>query len=462
MKSEQTKKAIYSYIFICIVTWLTISVFFNLPIRNEHIIVLISFLINGFYIFKNLFKSSKIGHSLKDVLYIFMLIFMFLSPVVQYVTNTFSWWNIHLITKEAILYANLLILIFMLTYQISYDKKPKKRKKIASKTEIENIKTVMSFFFIASVIASIFIIYKIEFKNLFSRSTYLININKRSLGLVITTTLRSISVIYVAINLAFIKQKKYIYKKIPFIIGLVLMLLVNFPTATARFWMAAIYLGLFIIVLRKSNNPHFLKLTILLGMLTVFPLINIFRRNSFQEVLALKINIPKVTELFSYGDFDSYSMLTRVIIYTASNGLSFGRQLFGNILFFIPRSIWIEKPIGTGSMIANNLGWQFTNVSCPYIGEGYINFGIIGVIIFAGVLGVLSKKLDNSYEGSIENEESTINYVDIVYPFTLGFLFFILRGDLLSSLSFYIGFMVPIIILFLIQKLQRKIIKNEK
>ena len=36
--------------------------------------------------------------------------------------------------------------------------------------------------------------------------------------------------------------------------------------------------------------------------------------------------------------------------------------------------------------------------------------------------------------------------IRILYPFYLGFFLFILRGDLLSSLSYSIGFSLPIII----------------
>ncbi|MGO4928337.1 O-antigen polymerase [Fundicoccus sp. Sow4_F4] len=394
------------------------------------------------------------GHSLKDVFYLFMLLFMFLSPLIQYVTDNFPWWDTHLIVDRAILHANFTIFIFLITYQVSYSMKSRTSRNTGYQRNIKNVNIVIDSLFVASFIASIFVISIVGFQNLFSRSTYVINTNSRSAGLIIANTLRAIPVIYVAINLVFIKKYKYIYKKIPLILGITLMILINFPTATARFWMASIYLGLFIILLGKSKNPHFLKFTLLLGMLVVFPVINIFRRNSFQEVLLLGIDIPRVTELLTYGDFDSYSMLVRGIIYTSVNGISWGRQLLGNVLFFVPRTVWPNKPIGSGLMIASDLGWQFTNVSFPYIGEGYINFGILGVILFAVVLGRISKKADHRYKFSIENTKVEINYVDIVYPFTLGFLFFIMRGDLLSSLSFYIGFMLPVIVLFILQKLR--------
>ncbi len=146
-------------------------------------------------------------------------------------------------------------------------------------------------------------------------------------------------------------------------------------------------------------------------------------------------------------------MLVRTIIYVNFHGITWGNQLLGSLLFFIPRKFWPQKPIGSGHTIATDLGWDFTNVSCPYIGEGYINFGILGVILFAITLAVLTKFGDVAYKKSVYSNSKEITIIELVYPFSIGFLFFILRGDLLSSLSYYIGFMVPVILLWLVQLL---------
>lgn len=184
--------------------------------------------------------------------------------------------------------------------------------------------------------------------------------------------------------------------------GSLLMILVNFPSGTARYWTASIYIGLIILILKKFKNPHTFKILIFVGQFVIFPLINIFRNNSFSEVLKLNITIPNPAEAFLKGDYDSYSMLLRAFIHTNVHGVTFGYQLLGNLLFFIPRSIWPSKPIGSGSMVAINFGWQFTNVSMPFIGEGYINFGIIGVILFSVLLAYFTSKFDFYYHKKIE------------------------------------------------------------
>jgi len=309
----------------------------------------------------------------------------------------------------------------------------------------------MNILFIATIFCSAFIIINIGFRNLFSRGTNVLQIESSPLALIISHTFRSVSVIYVAMNLLYIVKNKRIYKKTPFIIGAILMLLVNFPTATARFWMASVYLGLLLIIKRKFKNPHLFKIVIFIGILVIFPAINIFRHNTFSDAIKQGLYIPNPADAFLVGDFDSYSMLTRAVIFVDVYGITWGRQLLGNILFFIPRKIWPTKPIGSGAMMATQMDWSFTNVSCPFIGEGYINFGVIGVILFAIFIANLTASADKVYTKSI-SFQNQISLLELVYPFSMGFLFFILRGDLLSSLSYYVGFMLPIMFLWLMQK----------
>ena len=76
-------------------------------------------------------------------------------------------------------------------------------------------------------------------------------------------------------------------------------------------------------------------------------------------------------------------MICRSLDLVSQMGSFKGKQLLGAMLFFIPRSIWPSKPIGSGATIAIYQRQSFKNISCPIIGEAIINFGIIGVIIFA-------------------------------------------------------------------------------
>lgn len=454
MNKNKIKNFLYTYLFISITIIGSLVVLSDIDIVQDSSLVIITFLINGIIIIQQLCKKSKLGYSLRDIVFLFMFLFMFMSPLVQYIRGSFPWWDTYLFSEKTLIYTNLIIMIFLIIYIIIYKFTFNTKIKLNNikNREIKNIELVIDIFFIFTILCSVYIIQKTGFSNLFARSTNGLKIDSSSYALIVSNTFRSIPVIYVGMNLLFIQNYNRIYKILPFIVGIILMLLTNFPTSTARFWMASVYLGILIIVVKKTRNPHLFKILIFIGILLVFPAINVFRHNTVEDVIRSGINLQSVSDAFLEGDYDAYSMLVRSIIYVNWYGSTLGHQLLGNLLFFIPRTLWPSKPIGSGAMIAHELGWKFSNVSCPYIGEGYVNFGIFGILIFPIILGIITKFSDLGYIYIKKNNNKKITFIELIYPFSIGFLFFILRGDLLSSLSYYIGFMIPIIIIYIIQR----------
>ena len=119
--------------------------------------------------------------------------------------------------------------------------------------------------------------------------------------------------------------------------------------------------------------------------------------------------------------------------YVNQFGFSYGYQLLGALLFFVPRSIWPSKPYGTGRMAFEALHQHwFTNVSAPLVAEGYSNFGIIGLIFFGLIVGSASNSIDKKFW----NDKRNFSFTKVLYPFIMLKFFFMLRGDLLSSWSY--------------------------
>ena len=144
-------------------------------------------------------------------------------------------------------------------------------------------------------------------------------------------------------------------------------------------------------------------------------------------------------------DFDAFTMLCRVIQYVGDNGHSFGRQLVSVIFFFVPRSILPIKGQPTGSMVATEQGSSFTNLSAPIMSEGYIDFGLVGVMAYAVVLAVTIRAMDRSFFEGVYGAESN-TYRFLVGAFMLGFVIFLMRGALqpvfLRIMGFFLFLMV--------------------
>ena len=449
MNKSSTKKILNGYLFICILVLGIGYLLIYSEYSRTSLTVYMTFLCNFILILYNLCKTNKIGYSLNEMIYLFFMIFMVIAPFLQYANNQFPWWDTHLINDNIVLNANIMIFLFIVIYELT-KKLPYKFRK--NQKYIVNIKKLENILFFLSIVAAIYIIANTGFTNLFSRKTNNLDL-PQSLGLIVSTSVRSIPLITLMIYIR--RYKEYrgnIKKKIQLLILLIIFTLLFFPTGLSRYQVAVAYLAILCSIYPTFKSKYIFKYTIIIGILGIFPIINLFRNNTWDQVINLGMYVPNPVEEFLLGDFDSYSMLCRSIIYVKLMGMSYGNQLLGAILFFIPRSIWPSKAVGSGYLMAQDFGWTFRNVSCPYIAEGYLNWGILGIIVFAFVLGKLVNNLDFLFQKSIRLTSDRVEYINLYYPIILGMLFFILRGDLLSSMAYTVGHTIPIIFIYIIDK----------
>ena len=174
-------------------------------------------------------------------------------------------------------------------------------------------------------------------------------------------------------------------------------------------------------------------------------MINVFRYVDFHEYNILQLfsdSLKNITKNLTDGNFDAYVMFMKTQKYVQANGITYGKQLLGAIFFFIPRSLWNSKPYGSGYTIhvAEGKTGAAANVSCPLPAEGYINFGILGVVFFAAVLACVIRKLDKDFYQPANTCRIMRN--KIVYAFIPTIVFFMLRGDLMSTTSFLVSYIV--------------------
>ena len=135
-------------------------------------------------------------------------------------------------------------------------------------------------------------------------------------------------------------------------------------------------------------------------------------------------------EFFIDAHFDAYQNFMDVI---RTDFITFGWQLIGVLFFFIPRTIWVDKPVGSGYQLALNNNYSFNNISMPYIAEGYVNFGFIGIFVFTFALGFFCKIIDSNF---LSKKDNFHFYVGVFY---CAAIFFMMRGDLMSSFSYMLA-----------------------
>ncbi|WP_394800320.1 O-antigen polysaccharide polymerase Wzy [Aestuariivivens marinum] len=156
--------------------------------------------------------------------------------------------------------------------------------------------------------------------------------------------------------------------------------------------------------------------------MVVFPYLHHFRYG-----FSLKSSNYGFSELFSTPHFDSFQNTICVI---KLNIITYGEQLLGGLLFFIPHSLW-EGKTGTSSfLLCDKINYDgFCNIAISYFGEGYINFGFLGLFIFLIILIIINECLDQLFLKSKNNLFKSFFLCLVFYEF------YLLRGSLDSSIE---------------------------
>lgn len=380
--------------------------------------------------------------NLRLVFFFYSYLFLSIVPYLQFIESV--WMSSQ--TDNQIISTNLIVgiynCVFLMGYGISFNQSIKSPKIVAYKLNKFSTDLTISVIFLLHLLFSLLAGYnftKSVFFDLFG--------GYNPVSLIIDIVFKSI-VLYLFIFYLYTKQKKF---TLSFIILTYLFFYYNNPIASSRFYTFMVYLLIIVLFLRRLSKVKFVfNFIFLFGVLGSFYQ-NVFR-GAFASVSGVNENSNSFDlNYFFQGHFDSYENLSNTITFVQKNGILWGEQFLGVILFWFPRSIWAEKPEGSGTFLGRTFYSfdatnQNLNISAPLVMEEYLNFGVFGVILFTYVLGYLTAKLDSRYalvnlfkfkyvNGHIEN--SIFNYV--FYFSFLGLFLFILRGDLLSSLSYTVG-----------------------
>jgi hypothetical protein len=392
-------------------------------------LIVFSFIVLIIFFSYCLFVIDIRGGSLFKVYFTFCYLFLGVIPLIEYRMNVIYWTG-KMLPDEAYLTANILLIILtivFLCFYLLHQNSNRKQYDVASvympfdKSELFFPNKII---ILGASLACLFAMLQINNFSLLSllfRGGELndVMVIARWQKTLITTIARFVPIISFGYCLLKIKEN-FVFKFLLFIIAIICAS----PFGIARFMVATLYLPLLFILFPSILKNNKFPLMLLSSIFFIFPFLENFRNFNKDATLAF---LPKF-DFFLHGHFDSYQSIVRVI---SEDFITFGWQLLGAIFFFIPRFFWPSKPIGSGAQLAQDLNYDFTNISMNIYGEGYVNFGLFGCILFASILGVIFSKADYWFEFSSNKTAISI----YVYYLTLGFLTMLLRGDLMTAIS---------------------------
>jgi hypothetical protein len=207
---------------------------------------------------------------------------------------------------------------------------------------------------------------------------------------------------------------------------------VNNPIANTRYWVLTVIVGFAYAI--PSFSPRIFRIILTLGILaalTLFPYSDYFRNT---EGTRSAVDVRSVGETISTKDYDQSIMTGNGIWWVENSGYTFGGQLAGAALFWVPRTFWADKPYDTGLDIGRALGGPNTNLSSPLWLEFWVDFGPVGMtLLFVGV-GFGARRADDAFAAGLDAARSYVLVADVALPLLAGFSFILLRGPLIQAM----------------------------
>jgi hypothetical protein len=207
--------------------------------------------------------------------------------------------------------------------------------------------------------------------------------------------------------------------------------IVNNPISNPRYWFLTVLLALLFTVFPQS--PAMYRAALSLGVaaaVLIFPFADKFR---YDEANTRATATSSVLDPLVLKDYDQMAMFANTLTYAdAGSGHTYGRQLAGSALFFVPRSVWTDKPKDTGVMVSEWMAAANTNRSSPLWAELWLDFGPFGMVAGFGLIGWASARVDRRYAHAVARP-GPASILTLAVPLVAGYSFILLRGPLLQA-----------------------------
>jgi hypothetical protein len=394
--------------------------------------IICSFSLNGILAALSLsqaFSRDKI--SIKVIFFFFNFVFFFLVPLAQYLTG--RWMFLESSEDKNIFYANILTAFWMVVFTFGH-RQAQKSVKASSNSLATGFCLVLSAYFVATAGINAL---------LFRSGAGVVNSlgGWGPLGLIGQYYSRPLPIFLFLFSIYYVRLRN-VYTNLLTGIVFIPAILLNFPTSTARFYAFAVYLGIFILFTRRIEAVNsFVYFSVMTLGIFGSDWLNFARFGDFSGAGAFKIDL----DVFFEGHFDAYENFVHILGYVDKHGFDYGNQLLGVILFWLPRSAWADKPVGTGVFLAEYLNKTYEvhnkNISAPLIEEFYLAFGFLAVLAGGFLFGALAGWLDRKYQlhSTIKSVQQVEPAYLLLYPILVGLSLFILRGDALSAFAYSCG-----------------------
>ena len=208
--------------------------------------------------------------------------------------------------------------------------------------------------------------------------------------------------------------------------------IVNNPVSNPRYWFLTVLFSLLFTVFPRS--PVMYRTALALGVIVALLIFPFADRYRYADDAANQTSSDSLLDPLVTKDYDQVGMFANHISYADDgHGHTWGQQLSGCLLFFVPRAVWEDKPLDTGVLVGEWMGTNNTNLSSPLWAELWLDFGPLGMTAGLLAVGYGAARADRRYVRRTLLDTSPGNVFAVVVPLIAGYSFILLRGSLLQA-----------------------------
>ncbi len=431
------------YALILLVTFYFVQ---GLDYGNTDLSVVLSFFAIGLYSFISIAKPGRCM-SIYKIVFMFNYIFYFMAGLQCYCWGKVLWLDSGMLityTSADYLKTNIMILVMSACFDFMYTavkKRHLKHPRNATKKESSfDQSLLMSKFSMNCLLALCAISFLILlFTGNITKETPMFA--NESVSAQIPKMLRYIPVCSLIMFIACKKKPETRHDKIFLIAVGVEILVFFFPLAgfLPRFFVLGTYIVILALLFSDFKCKSFFWAGIFFGFCFLFSDLR-----SFKNLATLNIKID-----FAHVDFDAHQLLMNCVKHTDIYGVCGGLNFLSAFAFLLPRSIWTGKMVSTGIIVTQSFYSRQGNVSSPLVGEAYFALSWFGVVLIGFILGGVIYMFDSWFDSDNGLKRG-------VYCIIAGMTVYILRGSLLSTMSFTLALILTLactyVFLFVIRK----------
>lgn len=420
--------------------WILLCYMIALPfslIGEGDYLLAFSFYLNGALIaymsWESLVKDSA-GPAFATV-NTFLLLFFYVAPVFQILEYRGYLINNYNPPLMQMLLANVLVFMFTAIFLFIYKRRAKVVHTPIFKSDDNKVDAVFPVYVGLAALMAIWA------ARVMATDTVTVDSDTAIVGDIMVTIRHKVAYVIPFAALGFYLSRKVRNRSL-LLVGLmiVFVLLSKNILLDRRNALGPVYLSLAFLLLWKGRiGSRSVFLLVGSGLLFVFPITSIFINNpieSWGDLVSFENMSREIRGHFVDMHYDAWANLVATIQFVQTEGLQLGRQLLGALLFFFPREFWADKPVSSGQMLGDylvlNSGLWFTNISFPFPAEGYVDFGVIGIIVYALILAFYCQRLDY-----FVNRGGAVDRTSALY-FSF-YLTFVMRGAFLPAFAFGSG-----------------------